>query len=187
VGCRNIFDLGLSCGSLDGCWSLSVYPIEPEPNPRLRALWVCLMATGSKPGLCFWRCQDGRPRRGRPAWDFAQFCSILVHLPLKSKLIQNVWNSLEINRIWMEYSVKLMLFPRSWRHRMWIYGRQHAPWSALAPWPLTPRRRNRPVNPLLSRLTPAKGLFAMIQFLLRTFLQKYKSFLNWTLKIHRKL
>ena len=39
-------------------------------------------------------------------------------------------------------------------------------------------RRNRPVNPLLSRLTPAKGLFSMIQFLLRTFLQKYKSFLN---------
>ena len=25
----------------------------------------------------------------------------------------------------MEHSAKLMLFPRSWRLRMWIYGRQH--------------------------------------------------------------
>ena len=47
------------------------------------------------------------------------------HLLLKSKLIQNLWNSLEINKIWMEHSVELMLFPRSWWLRMWNYGRQH--------------------------------------------------------------
>jgi len=42
----------------------------------------------------------GRDLEGaRPAWDFAQFCSILVYLLLKSKLIQNLWNSLEINKI----------------------------------------------------------------------------------------
>jgi len=42
----------------------------------------------------------GRDLEGaRPAWDFAQFCSILVYLLLKSKLIQNLWNSLEINKL----------------------------------------------------------------------------------------
>ena len=76
---------------------------------------MCHIATGSKPGLCSWRCQAGRPRRGRSAWVSAQFCSFFVHLLLQSKLIQNLWNSLEINKIWMEHCVKLMLFSRSWR------------------------------------------------------------------------
>ena len=54
----------------------------------------------------------------------AQF---LVHLLLQSELIKNWWNSLEINKIWMKHSVKLMLFPRSWWLRMRNYGRQHPP------------------------------------------------------------
>ena len=108
-------DIGLSCGSLNQCQCLSVHLIKPRFNPRLRALWVCHIAIGSKPGPCLYRCQAGRPRRGHLAWDFAQFCPILVHLFLKSKIIQNSWNSLEINKIWMEHSVKLILFPRSWR------------------------------------------------------------------------
>jgi len=65
----------------------------------------------------------GLGEAGRPGF-FALFCPFLVHLLLESKLIQNSWNSLELNKIWMEHNVKLMLFPRSWRLRMWIYGRQ---------------------------------------------------------------
>ena len=68
----------------------------------------------SKTWLCVWRCQAGRPRRGRSAWDFSQFRPFLACVHLKSKLLQNLWNLLELNKIWMEHSVKLNLFSRGW-------------------------------------------------------------------------
>ena len=35
---------------------------------------------------------------GQSAWVSTQFCPILVHLLLQSKLIQNLWNSLELTK-----------------------------------------------------------------------------------------
>ena len=36
---------------------------------------------------------------GRSAWVFTQFRPFLAHVHLKLQLIQNLWNSLEINKI----------------------------------------------------------------------------------------
>jgi hypothetical protein len=91
--------LVLSFGPFVLCASLPIHPIKPRPNPRLRALLSCQIASGSKLGPCFQGCQAGRPGRGRSAWVFTQFCPFLVDVHLKSKLIQNLWNSLEINKI----------------------------------------------------------------------------------------
>ena len=45
------------------------------------------------------RSQASRPRRGWSACVCAQIHPLLVHLLLKLQLIQNLWNSLELNRI----------------------------------------------------------------------------------------
>ena len=50
---------------------------------------------------------------GRSAWVFPSFASFLVYYVLKAQLIQNLWNLLELSKIFMEHSVKLILFPRS--------------------------------------------------------------------------
>ena len=68
-----------------------------------------------KNGQNWARSQADRPLLGRPAWVFAQICPILACVLLKSKRILNLWNLLELNKICMEHSARLNLFPRSWR------------------------------------------------------------------------
>ena len=82
--------------------------------------------------------EAGRPR------NFAQIRPFLACVHLKSKLIQNLWNLLEINKIWMEHSVKLNLFPRSWRSECEIMAVNS---SAADPW-LKPCLRQRRADPL---------------------------------------
>ena len=58
---------------------------------------------------------------GRSAWnmpggrDFLWFQPSLDSRFLQAQLIQNLWNLLELNKIWMECSVKLDLFLGSWQ------------------------------------------------------------------------
>ena len=56
--------------------------------------WVCHFAPVSKMLHYFQGCQAGWPRWGRSAWVCAQIRPLLVHVDLKSQLIQNLWNSL---------------------------------------------------------------------------------------------
>jgi len=49
---------------------------------------------------------------GRPAWVFPSFGSFFVYCLLESQLIQNLWNLLEINKIYVEHGVKLILFSK---------------------------------------------------------------------------
>ena len=88
-----------------------------RPIHDSEALWVCYFASGLNTWHTPQGCQAGWPRIFRSAWVCAQFRLFLVHDHLKSKLIQNLWNLLELSKIWMEHSVKLILFPSSWRSK----------------------------------------------------------------------
>jgi len=61
---------------------------------------------------------SGRSARNVPSgWDFLWFRPSLDSEFLQAQLIQNLWNLLELNKIWMEHSVKLISFPSSWRSK----------------------------------------------------------------------
>ena len=71
------------------CWSQATVNCLQK---KIRAAVLKSVATWQDP-------QAGRPRGGRLTWVFAQICPFLVDVHLKSKLIQNLWNLLEINKI----------------------------------------------------------------------------------------
>ena len=53
---------------------------------------------------------SGRPARSRPGGlGFLRFHRFLCCYLLQAQLIQNLWNLLELNKICMEHSAKLIL------------------------------------------------------------------------------
>ena len=68
-------------------------------------IWRGTMWRGARPNS---PGEADQPRR------FPHFASFLVHLLLNSQLIQNLWNSLEIRKIYMEHGGKFNLFSKSW-------------------------------------------------------------------------